>query len=556
VEAVTKRPLANILLIYETDEKIIESLGRTDEWGRFMSPKPLPAGLGRLLTGALPSWDGVGEAELLRIDLGNDPHENIGVVYAHAGVIKGIVLGTEGEPAADRVVRLRVQGLHATPYEPSYRSATTCRTSPDGRFRFEHLPMEAEFRVTADLGMEVASALEVRAEVAHLARDLILGPDRNTVIGGILRYRDGRPGVGVRVHTERARKLASGFVASLGFHPTVVTDASGRFEIVGLQPGTYMISAAASRHYWGGEPIEVLRGRRMDVELVEHCLLHISGSVEPDSDAPPSGGRVCARLRVPLGELGLGLIPPGWDLPWTGFETKVGDDGTFRIADLPPGIYEAQALGPPPRDVGFVTPLQRLRRINASGDPLRVKAGTSGVRLNWKRRVNQILLLVQVSETGTGHALADGRLQFVPGEVRLYRLEGLSWNARVEPGRHLVAASFPRHAPLLIPVDVPAGGSEVHQVSVKTRRGRRIVGTIQTADEQPVARALVTVLIETSENGSTFGGFGTSTGRNGRFNLENAPAHGGYLKVVAPFRKPWVVPITSARPVITLPAGH
>jgi beta-lactamase regulating signal transducer with metallopeptidase domain len=290
---------------------------RTDAKGAFQLVVPGPS-LYRLRVEAFP-WapytvEKVGTHGTLTIKL-------------HPGeTIEGIARDERTKkPVAGAHVRARTETGFVAPYLPAEpeAGASVATTDEEGRYRLEGL---------ADGLHLIQAAATNRGSVDRRAlagaRDVELFLPEGAGFAGVVKAADGKPVAGAVIEVQ-------GDGTTRPFVPYTRTDARGRFESFGLEPGTYRVSA---RHPdWApvvaevtvqlatNPPLElrVERGFRVSGRLVDERRQAARGEVIVQAiggvDTPP---RLSRHLRiktgadgrftlsgVPAGSLTLGVVP-------------------------------------------------------------------------------------------------------------------------------------------------------------------------------------------------------------------------------------------------------
>jgi protocatechuate 3,4-dioxygenase beta subunit len=219
-----------------------------------------------------------------------------------AGSLSGVVRGADGLPVARASVFAFREGQEL-------RQATTNR---EGSYRLESLapgPVEIFVR-SRDRSLTARVATQVQVGV-QASLDLTM--DEGAKVKGVLSDREGN-----RLGKWRVRvRNASGQVRRRG-----ESDEGGNFEVKGLYPGTYTITARPpnSRGNLVEEEIEVTSGV-LHHDLVASLGAEISGHVL-DSEGEP----VRAEVHALQGEDTLGFA-------------RCDEEGAFVLKDLKPGTY-------------------------------------------------------------------------------------------------------------------------------------------------------------------------------------------------------------------------
>jgi protocatechuate 3,4-dioxygenase beta subunit len=206
------------------------------------------------------------------------------------------------------------------------------KTDKDGRYRLEGVG-RGSHRVSA-LGAGYGSA-DVKALAGSTNADLFLHP--GAVLMGVVKGPDGKPVAGAVVHA-----ACRGFGCPIS--PGVQSDAQGRFEIVGVEPGTYQVLA---------------RHPQYAPSFVSDVPARL-GSTPPVEIRLDSGYRVIGRLagvdnRAARGQVVL-QSTDGTEVPaLINQQTrgKAGANGRFELRGLPPGTHSLAVfpIGYPPMSV-------------------------------------------------------------------------------------------------------------------------------------------------------------------------------------------------------------
>jgi Carboxypeptidase regulatory-like domain len=159
----------------------------------------------------------------------------------------------------------------------------------------------------------------------------------------------------------------AGFASFIDRVSAFVDPASGRFEIHGVSPGSYILIASqlfAGRPFGGRIPVEVSQAPPEDVTLPLTPALEITGSVE--IEGAPRGTLQNLSIRLSPSE-GLALGPEPL--------AKVASNGTFRLAGVTPGPWIVE-LEPLPEGLWLKT--ESFANNDAIGGEVNVSEGGRG----------------------------------------------------------------------------------------------------------------------------------------------------------------------------------
>jgi protocatechuate 3,4-dioxygenase beta subunit len=269
--------------------------------------------------------------------------------------IRGRVLSTAGRPIASAVVEL------TGPMPPRFFV-----TDAQGRFTFRALaPGDYDVRANkgdflpATLGQESAFQSAARISVSRGASvdDITLVLSRGLAVTGTIVDRNGEPVQGVavqalRLSTSGGRRRAILAGAQVGGNRQ--TDDRGRYRVLGLLPGTYVIAAMADAASLGGGAtvsqsmpiyfpgsaaigdavtvtLSTAEIEGIDFALADVPVARVTG-VALDSTGAPFEGSITLAVSYRSG----GIIAN----PRT---TRPGPDGTFSFFNVAPGDYVVQA---------------------------------------------------------------------------------------------------------------------------------------------------------------------------------------------------------------------
>jgi protocatechuate 3,4-dioxygenase beta subunit len=201
-------------------------------------------------------------------------------------------------------------------------AATAVTTDADGRFRFDGLPAgKITFSASHPDFLDVSKQVELETEASVDLTLSLGGSIAGTVVG-----KDGRSGVpGAQVSL---RQQGAGM--SLG-DDSSRADASGNFLFEHLKAGRYSVSARSNTGTSAWKDVVLAESQRQDGVLLEMATgATVQGKV---SGLPPE--------RVG----GVRVFASGKDYD---DGTTTGDDGTFTLRDVPPGVIRLNANTPFP----------------------------------------------------------------------------------------------------------------------------------------------------------------------------------------------------------------
>ncbi len=269
------------------------------------------------------------------------PAEGMEIVASALGRIEGLAIDAEsGRPLTDFAVsyEVRDRGGRIVFRGGSPGGALTPGEKlevhdEEGRFALDGVPPGTWDVEVASRGYESGRAGSVALEEGGVAGGVEVRLRRGaTLAGRVLEAGSARPVADAVVEAE----AQGGEPAFLRFGDDgeggVRTDADGRFEIVGLAPGSYSVSASHPDFAEAAETV-LLKGQAASVELRLGRGSRLSGVVV-------SGGRPVPGASVALAAAGEGFGGPFGP----GSQGVTSDDaGRFRFERLTPGRYTLTA---------------------------------------------------------------------------------------------------------------------------------------------------------------------------------------------------------------------
>jgi len=341
--------------------------------------------------------------------------------------------------------------------------------------------------VAADVTWMLTSSLDAHWAAPRMGLELAAGEVREerlevglgAAVAGTVTDDAGHPLEGVRVSHAPANDWFGA-----GGRRSTETDAEGRFELRGIEPG--IVELEAELDDWRGarsDELEVGEGElRAGVRIRLDRGLAIAGTVRTSGGAPAAGARVRAET----------LARSGWG-GWGGNRVeRAGDataaaDGTFRIGGLDEGSFTLRASLAEDEDDEDDEDALRWR-----GSVERVRAGTSDVAIElfgpvaFEGRVVDDLgepvtaFELDVRSTEEGGARESATFQHADGRFRFARVGPGEWRVEAEAEGHTQAEETV--------VVLPAEGVDL---VLRLDRVARVAGRVVGADGAPAPGATV-----------------------------------------------------------------
>lgn len=269
------------------------------------------------------------------------PADGVEITVSGKGGIRGVVTDGEGHPVPDFEVA----------YSPASRGGgggmrVSFRLGPGGRGPGQKVPVHADdggfviedvpagtwdVEVTA-AGYQRGRAAGITVEEGVVAEGaevkLVKGPG---LVGRVLDARASRPVLDATVRADLSTGRPRMRMGPDAGDNETMTDADGRFEILGLAPGTYTLTASHPSYSEKSETVELKEGPAA-IEI----RLGLGGTI---SGTVLSAGRPVVGAAVSLGAAGEGMRGPFGEE-----QQSVSDDaGRFRFERLNPGRYSLTA---------------------------------------------------------------------------------------------------------------------------------------------------------------------------------------------------------------------
>jgi len=263
------------------------------------------------------------------------PTDDLEITVKGHGQIRGRVSQTEnGQALVDFEVSYRPasrDGVHFFFGGPGGGGPNDPRSfhAEDGAFVLENVPPGTwTVEARAD-GFQAGTASGVVLEEGGSTEVVEIGLSKGgTIVGHVVETQSGRPILDATVHAELSGGGGRRMPRLMGGGNTeAMTDADGQYEITGLTPGTWAVTA--SHPEWSEASVTV---ELEDAPTTADLRLGTGGAIE---GVVLAAGRPVAGAEVSLAEAGeAGLRGFG-----SGQGSLTGEDGRFRFERLSPGRY-------------------------------------------------------------------------------------------------------------------------------------------------------------------------------------------------------------------------
>jgi uncharacterized GH25 family protein len=295
----------------------------TDKNGAFAFAA-LPAGSFRF-SAAHPDFARA-SSQLITLD-GKNEQRDVTITVAAGAVVRGMVIDTSQQPISGARVRIGATSRRGMIFEPPRQAYSDAK----GAFEIKGLARK-ELQAIALHETGASQAIDIDTTRGDVA-DVRLVLDVTGTIAGIVVDPQGNPIEGVQVSAGpnfRTQGMADMTQFRLRGFPQELTDTAGRFTLVGLAQGSYMVYASRSQN--------ASRGRGM--ANPDGGTVAETGKKDLELVLQPEGG---VKGKVQLAD---GTTPSMFTVQ-VGFsqQTFTGSD-SFELDALSPRKYELSVRGP------------------------------------------------------------------------------------------------------------------------------------------------------------------------------------------------------------------
>lgn len=267
-----------------------------------------------------------------------------------------------------------------------------------------------------------------------------------------------------------------------GLQPQVfesASDAAGRFVLKDVAPGAYSLAATARGHSRSVQPLNC-PGATQDLRFVLAPEAVISGRVSDDAGKPVRGALITLLRPIYAGGERR-LIPAG--------ATVAGQDGQYRIENLPDGTYYVEAAAAEHRKPGAIEALVPTFYPGAvdtyAAAPIRIagpgEAASTDVRMRKARAVSLSGRLIGGER--------DYVVRLIPADLRTPGLQFTIQNEKgrfnfsgVQPGSYILIAHKTGSVQSTARQNIDVADRDIDGIELPLAPGIPVTGTLTFAD--------------------------------------------------------------------------
>lgn len=244
-----------------------------------------------------------------------------------AARIRGVVRDPAGEPVAGATVE--VDGGERG-FSPMAAAMPATTTASDGTFLLESVPAHGPVSLRAgSAGYLPGYAKEIKLVSGEEKAEVNIDLRSGSVVTGRVLGAGGAPIEGAMVNgaVENQRwQLENGRGGTL----PVRTDGDGRFRIVAVEAGKFLVRAVATGHVPATEPVEVPEAGEAEVTITLPTAVDLEGRVVDEAGSPVPEAQVAVR---PQEKADNSALRPQ--------SARTDGEGRFRVVDLPRDVAVA-----------------------------------------------------------------------------------------------------------------------------------------------------------------------------------------------------------------------
>ncbi|MCW3489275.1 carboxypeptidase regulatory-like domain-containing protein [Dethiobacter alkaliphilus] len=333
-------------------------------------------------------------------------------------------------------------------------------TDVNGAYAIESLqPLSYQLTAISPLFQNETESIQIQADATTI-NNFRLNPLPASIVGEVRDAVDSNPISGATV------KILDG---SLQFVTQTVTDENGGYEVAGLAPGSYVVSAVAENY----------QTNRLGASLdpAEIAMVNLNLELNPGA---VQGEVLDAQTGLPLSDSIVRLTDRNMMLVDA---VATDPNGFFRFSGLDPGLYYTLVALAPDfqiKMIGFEVAPGEIKTVNI---PLQPNPGA---------------IVGLITDAQTGEGLAGAVINVFQGGMLFATIstdeDGEFLVENLPPGNYIVTARAANFQTIMQGATVVANATTALEISLQPQPGE-IVGFITDAvTGNPIAGAVITVL--------------------------------------------------------------